>query len=169
MCRRGSLWLAGQAICLSSLFVASQAGAVRQGPLGPTSAGSVGITVSIASRARISELKDIRFDPSARSQSETSRKLCFPRETMAHSFEISATGSGNGGALVLSRRGGGPRLSLALRDGEPGPDDGALARRAPDNAMRPMLPLFESLAARSPRCTLKAGPGRVLDVEILHG
>jgi hypothetical protein len=74
-----------------------------------------------------------------------------------------------GGALVLSRRDGGPRLSLALRDGEPGRDDGPLARRAPDNAMRPMLPLFESLAARSPRCTLKAGPGRVLDVEILHG
>lgn len=74
-----------------------------------------------------------------------------------------------GGALVLSRRDGGPRLSLALRDGEPGADNGPLAARAPGNAMRPMLPLFESLAARMPRCTLKAGPGRVLDVEIHHG
>lgn len=74
-----------------------------------------------------------------------------------------------GGALVLSRRDGGPRVSLALRDGEPAEAAGALLARAPQNAMRPMLPLFEALAADAPRCTLKAGPGRVLDVEILHG
>ncbi|WP_133479787.1 beta-ketoacyl synthase chain length factor [Cognatilysobacter segetis] len=74
-----------------------------------------------------------------------------------------------GGALVLSRRDGGPRLSLSLRDGEAGEVEGALLQCAPQNAMRPMLPLFEALAACSPRCTLKAGPGRVLDVEILHG
>ncbi|HEY4560047.1 MAG TPA: beta-ketoacyl synthase chain length factor, partial [Lysobacter sp.] len=74
-----------------------------------------------------------------------------------------------GGALVLSRRDGGPRISLALRDGEPAEPAGALLKRAPQNAMRPMLPLFEALAATAPRCTLKAGPGRVLDVEILHG
>ncbi|GAB6195408.1 beta-ketoacyl synthase chain length factor [Lysobacter xanthus] len=74
-----------------------------------------------------------------------------------------------GGALVLSRADRGARLRLALRDGEPAPDVGALLTRAPHNAMRPMLPLFEALAAGMPRCTLKAGPGRVLDVEILHG
>jgi hypothetical protein len=76
-----------------------------------------------------------------------------------------------GGALVLSQRATGPRLALSLRDGEPGDGDGdgALLQRAPNNAMRPMLPLFESLATRASHCTLKAGPGRVLDVEILHG
>ena len=74
-----------------------------------------------------------------------------------------------GGALVLSRREGGPRLRLSLRDGEADEPAGTLAQRAPHNAMRPMLPLFESLAAHASRCTLKAGPGRVLDVEILHG
>jgi hypothetical protein len=74
-----------------------------------------------------------------------------------------------GGAMVLSRAGRGPRLTLALRDGEAGGDAGALARRAPHNAMRPMLPLFEALATGAPRCTLKAGPGRLLDVEIQHG
>ena len=74
-----------------------------------------------------------------------------------------------GGALVLSRRDGGPRIGLALRDGESAEPAGALLQRAPHNAMRPMLPLFEALAANAPHCTLKAGPGRVLDVEILHG
>jgi hypothetical protein len=74
-----------------------------------------------------------------------------------------------GGALVLSRRDGGPRLGLSLRDGEAGEPAGALAQRAPHNAMRPMLPLFESLAAQASHCTLNAGPGRVLDVEMLHG
>lgn len=74
-----------------------------------------------------------------------------------------------GGALVLSRSARGPRLQLVLRDGESGDDAGALAQRTPHNAMRPMLPLFEALATQASRCTLKAGPGRVLDVEILHG
>lgn len=74
-----------------------------------------------------------------------------------------------GGALVLSRRGAGPRLALALRDGEAEPPAGPLLARAPGNAMRPMLPLFTALAASSAGCTLKAGPGRVLDVEITHG
>jgi len=74
-----------------------------------------------------------------------------------------------GGALGLARGGDGPALRIALRDGEPDVHEGVLAQRAPHNAMRPMLPLFESLAAQSPRCTLRAGPGRVLDVEILHG
>lgn len=74
-----------------------------------------------------------------------------------------------GGALVLSRRDTGPRLSLALRDGDADAPAGPLAERAPRNAMRPMLPLFTALAASSSRCTLKAGPGRVLDVEITRG
>ena len=74
-----------------------------------------------------------------------------------------------GGALVLSRRDAGTRIRLALRDGEIDAAPGALERRAPGNAMRPMLPLFESLAAHASHSTLKAGPGRVLDVEILHG
>jgi hypothetical protein len=74
-----------------------------------------------------------------------------------------------GGALVLSRRDAGPRLRLALRDGGAPEDRGVLLQRAPYNAMRPMLPLFESLAAQASHCTLNAGPGRVLDVEMLHG
>lgn len=74
-----------------------------------------------------------------------------------------------GGALVLSRGDRGPRLNLSLRDGTVGEPAGALAACAPHNAMRPMFPLFDALAAGVPHCTLRAGPGRVLDVEILHG
>lgn len=71
-----------------------------------------------------------------------------------------------GAALVLSRGEACPRLALALRDGEPDALGGALLARARRNAMRPMLPLFQALAAGRGHCALTAGPGRVLDVEI---
>jgi hypothetical protein len=96
------MWLAGQAICASSLFVASQAGAVRQGPLGPTSTGSIGITISIASPVRTSAPNEIHFGALAKAYSETSQHLCLSRNTTGHSFGVSATGSGTAGALVLS-------------------------------------------------------------------
>lgn len=72
-----------------------------------------------------------------------------------------------GGALVLSRHGQGPRLVAMLADGEasvPGP----LGRHAGANPMAPMLPLFDALAARAPRATLKAAPNRVLTLEIAY-
>ena len=99
---KGSRWFARQAICLSSLLLASQAGAVRQGSLGPSSAGSIGISISVASRARISQPKDIRLDALGISISSVPQHLCLSSNTMAHSFKVSAAGSGNGGALVLS-------------------------------------------------------------------
>lgn len=74
-----------------------------------------------------------------------------------------------GGALVLSNAAGPgmPRLRATLADGEPdapGPLGAALAA----NAMAPMLPLFEALALGRDRARLKAGPGRVLQLEIAH-
>ena len=74
-----------------------------------------------------------------------------------------------GGALVLARAGSGPRLCASLGDGEPAAADGALARRADGNAMAPMLPLFDALAAGGGAVALKAGPGQVLQVELRHG
>ena len=76
-----------------------------------------------------------------------------------------------GGALVLSRAGhnGKPRLRVTLVDGEVPPARGALARKAAGNAMAPMLPLFDALALGDDAALLKAGPGRVLRVEIAHG
>ncbi len=75
-----------------------------------------------------------------------------------------------GGALVLSRdlRDGTTRLRATLEDGEA--DTAAhLAPFGADNAMAPMLPLFEMLALGRPGVRLKAGPGRVLNVEMIDG
>lgn len=74
-----------------------------------------------------------------------------------------------GGALVLSHAASGPRLRATLVDGAPPPPDGALSRHAADNAMAPMLPLFEALASGRDTALLNAGPGRVLRLEIAHG
>ncbi len=74
-----------------------------------------------------------------------------------------------GGALVLSRapRAGATRLRIELIDGDVEPGAGPLAIHGSANAMAPMLPLFDALAAsRSSQVALKAGPGRILQVEI---
>ncbi|MCL1635026.1 beta-ketoacyl synthase chain length factor [Luteimonas sp. SX5] len=76
-----------------------------------------------------------------------------------------------GGALLLSApRSGALRLGASLAAGEPPPARGPLARRAGGNAMAPMLPLFDALALDAPHTAdsviLKAGPGRVLRVEL---
>ncbi len=72
-----------------------------------------------------------------------------------------------GGALVLSRSNNGPRMTVALVDGEADPP-GALGRHAGTNPMVPMLALFDALAARAPRASLLAGPGRAMSVEIAY-
>lgn len=73
-----------------------------------------------------------------------------------------------GGALVLSSAEGAGtrRLRAWLEDGE-ADVGGALATVAGGNAMAPMLPLFEALADGRSRTRLKAGPGRVLQVEVV--
>ena len=79
-----------------------------------------------------------------------------------------------GGALVLARAGDGVRLSATLEAGAAPAGDGPLARHARENAMAPMLPLFDLLAigacATGARTAcLDAGAGRVLRVEVDHG
>ncbi len=75
-----------------------------------------------------------------------------------------------GGALVLSRADTstpGPRVIATLCDGEasaPGP----LGRHAGGNAMAPMLPVFDALAARALSATLHAGSGRVLMLDFAY-
>ncbi len=75
-----------------------------------------------------------------------------------------------GGALVLSRvaSAGHPRLCATLVDGDAPAGRGPLARLAAGNAMAPMLPLFDALIARDDAVLLKAGPGRMLRLEIAH-
>ena len=74
-----------------------------------------------------------------------------------------------GGALVLSRDTGRVRLRARLGEGTPGAVHGPLASRCAANAMAPMLPLFDALAAGGDLALLHAGPGRVLRVELAHG
>ncbi len=76
-----------------------------------------------------------------------------------------------GAALVLSRstQAGLPQLRITLDDGNAEEGAGALARRDRANAMAPMLPLFDALASGGAVAVLKAGPSRVLRVEIEHG
>ena len=73
-----------------------------------------------------------------------------------------------GSALVLGTPGqaGKPQLHAHLEDGAPSPGDGALARHVANNAMAPMLPLFDLLAGTGDSVALYAAPGRVLRVEI---
>jgi hypothetical protein len=73
-----------------------------------------------------------------------------------------------GGALVLSStpRPDAPRLRATLVDGTGHVPTGPLAQLAGDNAMAPMLPLFQALATGHDLVCLHAGPGRALRVEI---
>lgn len=81
-----------------------------------------------------------------------------------------------GGALLLSREGQGPRISVAYADGDADGDagalpggDGPLGRHAGGNAIASMLPLFDALASGAGHVVLRAGPpGRVLAVDITH-
>ena len=82
--------------------------------------------------------------------------------------QVSASSGLLGGALVLARGGAGPRLTVSLADGEVDASTGPLASVGTGNAMAPMLPLFDALAARHAGCRLKAGPGRILELDIAH-
>jgi hypothetical protein len=86
-----------------------------------------------------------------------------PLETQSHSRGLL------GAALVLSHGSEGPRLRATLVDGELPVVGGALSRHAAGNSMAPMLPLFDALASGDDVALLKAGPGRILRVEIAHG
>jgi Beta-ketoacyl synthase, N-terminal domain len=87
-----------------------------------------------------------------------------------------------GGALVLARDDAAhakqyakgnvrtPRLQIWLDDGDADAPvaQGPLGRHAGGNAMAPMLPLFDALAAQATQTSLIAGPGRVLHVELTY-
>lgn len=82
--------------------------------------------------------------------------------------EVSRSEGLLGAALVLSRapKPGCARLRLSLDDGVIEAATGPLARHVAGNAMAPMLPLFDALAAGRDGATLKAGPGRILRLQI---
>lgn len=73
-----------------------------------------------------------------------------------------------GAALVLVRDGDGPRLIATLGDGLELDPPGALQMHADTNAMAQMLPLFDALATGASHTALRAGPHRVLTLELKH-
>jgi hypothetical protein len=81
----------------------SQAFAASQGTLGATSTGSVTITASVPTRARITGLTDIAFtnqDPSVAASS--AQNLCVWSNTATKAYTITATGNGAASAFTLS-------------------------------------------------------------------
>ena len=76
-----------------------------------------------------------------------------------------------GAGMVLARqpRHGTVRLRATLVDAVAPAGTGALARRLGANAMAPMLPLFQALAAGTDLVSLHAGPTRAMRMEIAHG
>ena len=77
-----------------------------------------------------------------------------------------------GGALLLVRDpvAGMPRLRARVEDAPAALalEDGPLSQLLAGNAMAPMLPLFEALAGARPHAIIKAGHGKVLQVDIAY-
>ncbi|MDQ3287624.1 MAG: beta-ketoacyl synthase chain length factor [Pseudomonadota bacterium] len=95
--------------------------------------------------------------------------VCYDGDSAGPLEHVSRSEGVLGGGLVLSRlhRADRPRLLLSLVDGECPSADTALARYAARNASAPMLPLFDALATGGDSALLKAGPGRLLRVQLL--
>jgi hypothetical protein len=88
---------------LASGFGSSQAFAASQGTLGATSTGSVTITASVPTRARITGLSDVAFtnqDPAT--LASDAQDVCVWSNTATKAYTITATGSGTASAFTLS-------------------------------------------------------------------
>ncbi|HSQ95864.1 MAG TPA: hypothetical protein VLM18_07230 [Croceibacterium sp.] len=93
-----------------ALFVAlngAQAWGATQGSLGATSQGSIAISASVPSRARITGLTDVSFanqDPSTAASS--AQNVCVWSNTATNGYTITATGSGTSSAFTLTNGAG---------------------------------------------------------------
>lgn len=94
--------------------------------------------------------------------------VAYDAESSGPLAAVSATTGLLAGALVLrlARPDDPARLTLALEAGEVPAASGALARQLAGNAMAPMLPLFECLAAGAGECLLPAGHRQRLRVRV---
>lgn len=94
--------------------------------------------------------------------------VCYDGDSAGPLEHVSRSEGVLGAALVLSRlqRPDRPRLSMSLADGECPSADTPLARYAANNASAPMLPLFDALAIGGEGAVVKAGPGRLLRVQL---
>ena len=91
------------ALVAPCLALAGTAEAAQQGEMGATSSGSVGISLSVAPRARISGLKDISIsDADPASNIRTAENICVWSNSPAGAYTLTAGGSGSGGAFELA-------------------------------------------------------------------
>lgn len=98
---RWEITLAG-AIALCGLPV-GQASAATDGSLGATSTGTVAISASVPTRARITGLSDVAFtnqDPGT--AASDAQDVCVWSNTTTKAYTITATGSGSGSAFTLT-------------------------------------------------------------------
>lgn len=85
------------------LGIATPATAATQGTLGATSTGSVAISASVPSRARITGLSDIAFtnqDPTV--AASNAQDVCVWSNTATKAYTVTATGSGAASEFTLS-------------------------------------------------------------------
>jgi hypothetical protein len=102
------------AAALASGLNAGQASAATQGSLGSTSTGSIGISASVPSRARITGLSDVAFtnqDPAT--AASNAQDVCVWSNTATKAYTITATGSGTASAFTLSNGTGTVPYSVA--------------------------------------------------------
>jgi hypothetical protein len=91
------------ALLAPGLALAGPVEAARQGEMGATSSGSVGISLSVAPRARISGLKDISIsDADPASSIRSTQNICVWSNSPAGGYTLTADGSGAGGAFELT-------------------------------------------------------------------
>jgi hypothetical protein len=93
------------ALCAVSAVALGGAGAqaATQGSLGATSQGSVSISASVPSRARITGLTDVAFtnqDPGT--AASNAQDVCVWSNTATKAYTITATGNGTASAFTLS-------------------------------------------------------------------
>jgi hypothetical protein len=88
---------------LATALTSSPAFAASQGTLGATSTGTVNITASVPSRARITGLTDVDFsnqDPGTAASS--AQDVCVWSNTATKGYTVTATGSGAASAFTLT-------------------------------------------------------------------
>ena len=102
--RRHALKRAGLFVAILACgFGSTPAIAASQGTLGATSTGSVTITASVPTRARITGLSDVAFtnqDPATAASS--AQNLCVWSNTATKAYTVTATGSGTASEFTLS-------------------------------------------------------------------
>jgi hypothetical protein len=88
---------------LLALATSSAADAATQGTLGSTSTGSVSVSASVPNRVQLTGLTDVAFtnqDPSVAASS--AQNVCVWSNTSTRGYNVSASGSGSGGAFTLA-------------------------------------------------------------------